>query len=204
MWRSLADFADSSDRRREIVTTVEGVYTLNNTNATLQYKLYKDQPYIDIKATVEFADKNKALRLKIPLPKDCEHAKSVGDGPFVWEEKPDCEISFQKWVGVQNQDGHIFSIINDGIYAGKVQDGYIHLTLLRGAGYCFHPIPDRELFPQDRYLPRIDCGRYVYNFRLYKGTVYEVNTVAEEFNQRPYALIFFQREERERRIRTWK
>lgn len=175
----------------EIVSTIEGLYTLDNTNATLQYKLYKNQPYVDIKATVEFADKNKVVRLKIPVPKNFENGKTVGDGPFVWEEKPNCEISFQKWVGVQNQAGQVFSVSNDGIYAGKVEDGYIHLTLLRGAGYCFHPIPGRELYPQDRYLPRIDCGRYVYNFRLYKGSMYEVNAVAESFNQLPYAVNVF-------------
>ncbi len=175
----------------EILSTVEGLYTLNNTNATLQYRLYKNRPYVDITATVEFADKNKVVRLKIPVPQEFENSKAVGDGPFVWEEKPASEITFQKWVGIQNRKGEIFSVANDGLYGGKVEDGCIHLTLLRGAGYCFHPIPDRELFPQDRYLPRIDCGRYVYNFRIYKGTVYGVNAVAEEFNQRPYAVNIF-------------
>ena len=175
----------------EIVSTVESLHTLDNTNATLQYKLYKNQPYVDIKATVEFVDKNKVVRLKVPIPKGFENGKAVGDGPYVWEEKPHCEISFQKWIGVQNQDGQVFSISNDGLYAGKVENGYIHLTLLRGAGYCFHPIPGRELYPQDRYLPRIDCGRYVYNFRVYKGSMYEVNAVAESFNQLPYAVNVF-------------
>lgn len=156
-----------------------------------KYKLYKNQPYVDIKATVEFADKNKTVRLKIPVPNGFENGKTIGDGPFVWEEKPNCEISFQKWVGVQNQAGQVFSVANDGVYVGKAEDGYIHLTLLRGSGHCFHPIPNRELYPQDRYLPRIDCGRYVYNFRLYKGSMYEVNTVAESFNQLPYAVNIF-------------
>ncbi len=173
-----------------VLTTVESLYTAGNTNAVLQYRIYKNQPFMDVKVTVEFADKNKLVRLKFPIPKTFIGGITVGDGPYVWEEKPDAELSFQKWVGIKHND-EVYAVINDGVYAGKVEDGYIHLTLLRGAGYCFHPIPDRELYPQDRYLPRIDCGRYIYNFRLYKGSVYEVNDMAERFNQSPYAINAF-------------
>ena len=174
----------------EVLTSVESLYTAGHTNAVLQYRIYKHQPFMDVKATIEFADKNKLVRLKFPLPEVFRGGKAVGDGPYVWEEKPDTEITFQKWVGVKRNE-EIYAVINDGVYAGKVENGYIYLTLLRGAGYCFHPIPDRELYPQDRYLPRIDCGRYVYNFRLYKGGVYAVNEVAERFNQLPYAVNVF-------------
>ena len=174
----------------DVLTTVESLYTAGNTNAVLQYKVYKNQPFMDIKAMVEFADKNKLVRLKLPIPEEFIGGKTVGDGPFVWEEKPNTEISFQKWVGVKRNE-EVYAVINDGVYAGKVENGYIYLTLLRGAGYCFHPIPDRELYPQDRYLPRIDCGRYVYNFRLYRGSMYELNEQAERFNQLPYAINVF-------------
>jgi alpha-mannosidase len=174
----------------EIYTGVETLYTSGKTNAVLQYKLYKNQPYTDIKLRVEFAEKNKLVRLKIPVPKRYADGVAVGDGPFVWEEKPQSEISFQKWVGVKKVD-KIFAVINDGVYAGKVEDGYIHLTLLRGAGYCVHPIPNRDLYPKDRYLPRIDCGRYEYNIRLFEGGMYEVNKLAEEFNSLPYAINVF-------------
>ena len=175
----------------DIYTGVEALYTAGHTNAVLQYRLYKNEPYIDLKATVEFADKNRLVRLKVPVPTGFENAKAFGDGPFVCEEKPNVEISFQKWLGVKREDGQIFAVLNDGVYAGKVQDGYMHLTLLRGSGYCMHPIPDKELYPQDRYLPRIDCGKYVYNLRVFKGNVFEVCTQAERLNQPPYAVNIF-------------
>ncbi|MBE7068339.1 MAG: hypothetical protein E7381_03460 [Clostridiales bacterium] len=175
----------------DIYTGVEALYTAGKTNAVLQYRLYKNKPYIDLKATVEFADKNRLVRLKVPVPNGFENAKAFGDGPFVCEDKPNTEISFQKWLGVKRDDGQIFAVLNDGVYAGKVEDGYIHLTLLRGSGYCMHPIPDRELYLQDRYLPRIDCGKYVYNFRIFKGNVFEVCEQAERLNQPPYAVNIF-------------
>lgn len=176
----------------EVYTGVEALYTAENSNAVLQYRLYKKQPFIDLKVTVEFAEKNKLVRVKIPVPSAFENGKAFGDGPFICEDKPSVEICYQKWLGVKKSDGEIFAVINDGVYAGKVENGYIHLTLLRGAGYCFHPIgEEKEVYPQDRYLPRIDCGRYTYKLRLFTGKVFEVCEQAESFNLPPYAVNIF-------------
>ncbi len=175
----------------EILSVYEGLYTNGKTNAVLQVKEYKNHHYTDVKATVEFAEKNKLLRVKIPLPEEFKDGVPVGDGPFAYEQKPNTECVFQKWFGVQNADGEIFSVINDCLYAGKVEDGYIHLTLLRGSGYCYHPIADLQLYPQDRYLPRIDGGRYAFNFRIMRGKVNDIYREAELFNQPPYAVNVF-------------
>ena len=175
----------------KVLQKTECLYTTGKTTAVVDYITYKNKPFTDIKLTVEFAEKNKLIRLKVPVPKDFVGGKTVGDGPFVWEEKPNVEVTFQKWLGTQNSSDEIFAIINDGVYAGKAEDGYLYLTLLRGSGYCFHPINDRPLYPEDRYLPRIDCGRYVYNLRLFRGNIYEVTKMAEEFNTQPYAINVF-------------
>lgn len=175
----------------EIMSVYEGLYTNGKTNAVLQMREYKNQRYTDVKAIVEFAEKNKLLRVKIPLPEEFKNGVAVGDGPFVFEQKPNTECVFQKWFGVQKADGEIFAVVNDGIYAGKVEDGYIHLTLLRGAGYCFHPIGDLQLYPEDRYLPRIDGGRYSFNLRILRGNTTEIYQEAENFNQKPYAVNVF-------------
>lgn len=175
----------------DVYTATEAFYTHSNTNAVVQYKNYKNHPYTDIKITVEFVEKNKLVRVKIPLPNGMTNCEIVGDGPYVWEKKPTKgEISFQKWVGAMNGD-KIFAVINDGIYAGSSDGKHLYLTLLRGAGYCFHPIPERQLYPTDRFLPRIECGRYVYNLRIYTGNVYEVSKTAEEFATRPYTTNVF-------------
>ena len=183
-----------SERKIEdgkVLSTYEGLYTNGQSKVVLQYKQYKNHPFTDMKVVAEFAEKNKLLRVKIPLPAGFENACAVGDGPFVIENKPNTECVFQKWFGVQNDEGEIFAVINDGVYAGKVEGGYIHLTLLRGAGYCFHPINDKELYPQDRYLPRIDAGRYVFNFRLATGDEVDITRMAEYFNQPAYAVNVF-------------
>lgn len=174
-----------------ILSKYEGLYTNGKSHVVLQVSEYKNQSYTDVKVVAEFAEKNKLLRIKIPLPEEFKDGIPVGDGPFVFEQKPNTECVFQKWFGVQNSSGEIFSVLNDSIYAGKVEGGYIHLTLLRGSGYCFHPIAGLQLYPQDRYLPRIDEGRYAFNFRIMCGNVSEIYREAEFFNQKPYAVNVF-------------
>lgn len=176
-----------------VLTEIEELLSCSKTNAVLKYKFYKNKPYFDVNVNVEFADKNKLVRLKVPVPASMENAVPYGDGPFVVEEKPTCEAYCQKWLGKKNENGDVFAVINDGTYAGKVDDGYVYITLLRGSGYCFHPIEEdnRELYPQDRYLPRIDSGRYVYNFRIMLGNVADVVREADLFNSLPYAVNVF-------------
>ena len=91
-------------------------------------------------------------------------------------------------------------MINDGVYSGMVKDGFIYLTLMRGAGYCMHPLPidsegtipgERKLYATDRYLPRIDSGRYLFRFRIMTGNVDEITRMSELFNQNPYAISVF-------------
>ncbi len=171
-----------------VLTSIECCYTAHNTNAAIVYKFYKHQPYIDLKVTLEYAEKNKLIRLKIP----CPDGTVIGDGPYVVEEKPTYgEIAFQKWLGIKTDSGEVFSVINDGIYGGKAENGYLYMTLLRGAGYCIHPIAERKLYPTDRYLPRIEGGRYEMTFRIYLGDLSSVWKMAELFNQPPYALNVF-------------
>lgn len=172
----------------EVYTAVEGFYTNGKSNGVIEYRKYKNHPYIDLKVTVEFSEKDKLIKLRIPAP----NGVAIGDGPYIVEEKPkDSELSFQKWLGVKGEDGRVFAVINDGVYSGNYKDGYLYLTLIRGAGYCVHPIGDRKLYPTDRYLPRIDSGRNVYNLRIVTGSVEEVTRLSEQFAQQPYALSVF-------------
>jgi len=171
----------------DVLTAIQSMSTCNNTNAVVEYRFYKEQPYVDIKVTAEFTEKNKLLRLKMP----CPQGVCVGDGPYLVEEKVGKgEQNFQKWIGVKSGE-EVFAVINDGVHSGKVENGYLYLTLLRATGYLFHPIDDRQVYPKDRYLPRIDTGRYTFNLRVFKGTQKQVCMQADLFNAKPYALNVF-------------
>lgn len=192
-----------------VMTAVESFHTCDNNNAVIEYRKYEGKDCVDLKLTVEFLGKNQLVKLKIPVPDGI----AVGDGPFVVEEKPmNNEMSYQKWLGVKKSDGEIFAVINDGVYSGSVHDGYMYLTLLRGPAYCAHPLsldgegisPEkRALYPTDRYIPRIDNGRYVYRLRIMTGNVAKIVREAELFNQKLYAISVFPIGTGEKRVKVY-
>jgi len=69
------------------------------------------------------------------------------------------------------------------------------LTLLRSPAYSGHPIGDRPVVPQDRFLPRIDQGERVFRFWLAGGPASErlatIDREALAANEAPFALSFF-------------
>lgn len=170
----------------EIFTSVEKFFKCGNSRAAIEYRFYKNHPWIDVRVNLEFAEKNKLVRLKLPIGE----GQLCGDGPYVVENKGNNEVVYQKWLGISNEN-RITAVINDGIYGGMKSENGIELTLIRGAGYLFHPIGDRPLYPDDRYLPRIDCGRYTYNFRILCGDVSKITNEALMFNEKPYAVNAF-------------
>ena len=190
-------FSEHLIEKGEIFTAIEGFYTKDNTNAVIEYRKYEDNPFVDIKVTVEFADKNKLVRLCIPIP----DGEIVGDGPFVVESKnTDIEIPFQKWIGVKKPNGKILAFINDGIHSARKEGDNLCLILLRGVGYSVHPLDvdqgdlalgARTTYPINRYLPRIDSGRYTFKLRAIEGTLSEIVREAELFNQKTYAINVF-------------
>ena len=63
----------------------------------------------DGQLSAEFAEKNKILKLKVPVP----NGITLGDGPYIVEEKTAyTEQPYQKWFGVKQNDGKVFAVIN--------------------------------------------------------------------------------------------
>ncbi|MBR1868363.1 MAG: hypothetical protein IJ800_07310, partial [Clostridia bacterium] len=112
----------------EVMTSVEAFYASERSNAVVQYKAYKNFPFVDLKITVEFAEKDALVRVRIPVLKGFENGTTVGDGPFVVAQKPKTgELCVRIFVGVRSADREIFAVINDVVYAGQAEGGFIYL-----------------------------------------------------------------------------
>ena len=67
----------------------------------------------------------------------------------------------------------------------------MYISLLRGAAYCAHPILDRQLLPENRYVKRIDQCEHTYSFRIAVAKREELERMALEFNQKPFVQNVF-------------
>ncbi|MFD0717596.1 glycoside hydrolase family 38 C-terminal domain-containing protein [Paenibacillus sp. GCM10027626] len=180
----------------EVRTVIESMLQYRYSFICITYKLPKKGTEIEVQLRVYWNEKNKMLKLSIPTL--LTDGRYRGQSAFSISELADNgdEAMAHRWVAVESADrGQAVTCINDGIYGSDYRDGEIRLSLLRGTGYCTHPINDRPLLVQDRFLPRMDQGEHSYTFWLNAGALADrqqkVDREAVVHNEKPYSLSFF-------------
>jgi len=174
-------------------TVIEACFVYENSRAILQYRLPKEGCAVDVSLRLLFAEKDKMVKLSVPT---VLKEKYLGQVVFGIEElyTDGRETVSQQWTASAGDD-RMLTLINDGVYGSDFKDGEIRTSLLRGAAYCAHPVDDRVIMPQDRFMPRIDQGERLYRFVLEGGVSAErlakVGNEAQIVNEPPYALSFF-------------
>lgn len=173
-------------------TTVEAVFEYGRSAVINQYLLPKAGTEIEVRVRVHWNEKDKCLKLSIPVKGDRylgQVAYGVGDLPANGHE-----AVAQKWVAVVDGSTAL-SCINDGVYGSDFSDDGLRLTLLRSPAYSGHPIGERKVVPQDRYLPRVDQGERLYRFWINVGEkddrLEKIDREALVHNEKPMALSFF-------------
>ncbi len=173
----------------EIYRAVEAFFEKDNNLIRLEYRIYKNNPAVDVLADVFFNDADRMLKLAVPL---AQTGTFVGGTAFGTQElyMDGRECVSQRFVAMKNGNGGL-AVLNNCQYGSSFENGTLYLSLIRGAGYCAHPIPDRPLLQPDRFTKRIDQGWLQYSFRLVPAAENEWCRLANEFNQPPYALNVF-------------
>lgn len=179
----------------EVRTVVEAGFRYENSCLLLRYKLPKQGTEVEIEARVQWAEKDKLLKLAFPVAG--KSLKYFGQVAYGVGELPDNgdEAVAQKWTAVIADGNTAFTCINDGIYGSDCSAAGLRLTLLRSPGYTAHPIGDRPIVVQDRFTARIEQGERLFRFWLNAGPVAKrlaaVDREALVANERPMALSFF-------------
>jgi len=177
-------------------SVVEAVFGYGDSFICQRYKLPKHGTQVEIECRVHWNEKNRMLKLSVPTTGHEEKylgqvACGVGELPMNGDE-----AVAQKWVAaVSRKDGKALTVINDGVYGSDYADNEIRLTLLRSPAYSAHPIFERTVVPQDRYLPRQEQGERLFKFWINAGPVNKrmeaIDREALAANERPFALSFF-------------
>lgn len=173
----------------EVYLGVESLFSLGDTKIRIGYKLYRNNPYIDIDVNVFWHEKDKMLKLQIPV---CNEGVFIGQSLYGTEKlnTDGRECVAQRYCAID--DGKkSFAVLNNCIYGCSFHDNSIFLSLARGAAYCAHPIEDRELLPPKKYVHRMDQAQLNYNFRITVCDTDALERESQEFNQKPYALNMF-------------
>jgi len=179
-------------------SVIEVVLAYGDSAICQHYKLPKAGTEIEVSVRVFWNEKNRMLKLSVPAtPKLAADAVLHGQVMYGNQALPSDgnEAIAQKWTAIVSAGQRAaITCINDGTYGCDLKDGEMRLSLLRSAAYCAHPIGNRQILPQDRFLPRIDQGERVYRFWLNFGPattrLRDVDVEAQFHNEPPFALSF--------------
>ncbi len=139
----MARFSDA-----EVVITESGgvrasvkvISRYNTSTLTQIFTLYSGSDRLEVKASVNWNEKHKMLKLKWAF--DVENPKAVYEVPFGVIERP-CDGEEEPgltWFGVKGTNGG-FAIANSDTYSGSVKDGTLYHTVLRSPIYGDHGGP---------------------------------------------------------------
>lgn len=148
----------------DIFTTVESLYYYKQTQAVVQYKIYKEDFRVDVKVGIVLSNKNIFVKAHVPLAN-----KKVFCGQMFGEEEINYlgnENVVQEYVKVLF-DNDALGIATLNSYGASYDKNTLKLSLLRGTTYCAHPIGNKPIVEKNRYLPTMDLGLSEFNFTIF-------------------------------------
>lgn len=177
-------------------SVVEALMGWGDSFLVMTYKLPKAGTEVEVHLRVFWNEKDKMLKLSIPTQD--KSARCVGDVAYGREDLDNegLENIAQKWIAALSEEkDQAVTLINNGSYGFSCRNGELRPTLLRSPAYAALPIGERDLVPQNRFVPRIDQGERQFTFWLNGGSVKErmeaTPREAQVHGEKPFALSFF-------------
>ncbi len=169
---------------------IEAFFEKDHSRARICYKIYKNNDFVDMDVDVFFGECDKFAKLKLPI---CAQGRLVGQTAFGTEAlfTDARENVAQRFVAMEYANGTCLAVMNTNTYGSHFENGALYLSLVRGVGYCVHPIKERDLLPSNRYIKRMDQGENNFSFRIGVIKRDALERATQEFTQKPYAVNVF-------------
>lgn len=172
---------------------VEAEFAWSRSRLIQTYLLPKTGTSFEITQTIFWLEEDAMLKLEVPSAVEGQY---LGQGVFGWGPLPQdgTECVSQKWCGLFN-DRHALTIANTGVYGSHCEGNTILLSLLHSPAYAAHPIDDRKLVHEERFIPRMDQGEHRLRFVVTGGPAAErqrlVDFEAQVLNEVPFTFSAF-------------
>ena len=172
---------------------VEAELIWNNSRIIQTYVLPKKGTSFEVHQHIIWNEADTILKWKIPASIAGQY---IGQGMFGSGMLPQdgTEAVSQKWCGLFG-DENALTVANDGVYGSHCEGSTVYLSLLRSPGYATHPIDDRKLIHEERFIPRMDQGVHNLRFAVCGGRNEErrsrVDFEAQVLNEAPVIFSAF-------------
>lgn len=175
----------------QFLTQIQAIFFKDESKLVVNYKIYKDVPYIDVDYHVLWGEHNKGLKIKFPLNGESQFFAQMAFGIEKYGATG-VEYPTNRFIGVKNGDKAFVIYNRSGLHSASKKGRNLYLTFLNGASYCAHPTWDRlPLTPKGRYDAGIEQGAHDFSLRLGVNDIDECESIAKEFNEPVYGTLFF-------------
>lgn len=172
---------------------VEAEFHYGNSHLIQTYYLPRKGTVFEVEQRICWNEADIIAKLEIP----CAHSGAyLGQGMFGCGKLPQdgTEVVSQKWCGIFG-DEHALTVTNTATYSSHATEDTMYLSLLRAPAYAAHPVGDRPLIREDRFVPRVDQGEHVFQFMICGGHAGKRRDLVEQealaFNESPYVINAF-------------
>lgn len=174
------------------LTQVQALFKGGASFGIINYKIFKDVPYIDVHVRVLWNEASKGLKLKLSLNGE---RKWHGQMAFGVEKNANngYELPHNRFIAIKNEEEAFVVYNRSGVHSSSKRGKDLYITLLNGAAYCSHPTNKNQPMVCDltRYVPYIEQGASEFSFRFQVNKLEECERLAQEFNQPIYSLNYF-------------
>ena len=175
----------------QYLTEVQAIFFKDESKLVINYKIYKDTPYIDVNYHVLWGEHNKGLKIKFPLNGESQFFAQMAFGIEKYSANG-IEYPTNRYIGVKNVEDAFVIYNRSGLHSASKKGKNLYLTLLNGASYCAHPTWDfLPLTPKGRYDAGIEQGAHDFSLRLSVNKIEECERISKEFNEPLYGTLFF-------------
>lgn len=175
-------------------TVIEAVFGYNSSRAVVRYYVNTHGTKMDVDVRVLWAEKQKMIKMNIAPSFNIDEC--LGQVVYGIESLPITgrENVSQKYNIIAGED-KAFVLINNGLYGSSCKDNSFNQTVLRSPSYTAHPLGDRKILPQDRFVPYCDQGERTFSFRFDCGNRNDIIISSEReaavFNEKCNTLSFY-------------
>jgi len=174
----------------DIMTQVDSLFENESSFVRVSYRIYKNQPTIDVHIDSFWNEQDKALKVKIPCNFD---GKFIAQIAYSQDEytTDDTDKPIHRYVAMINGDNAL-AVYNKNVYDASCDKNDIYLMLYNGASYCTHIIENRPLIKDyKRFEPHIEQGKHQFDLRLSYDNKSVLENKSQEFTVKPYCLNVF-------------
>lgn len=172
---------------------VEASFRYGNSRLIQTYRLPRFGTSFEVEQRFYWNESDTMAKLVIPCAAKGQYIgqQMYGSAPL---PQDGTETVSQRWCGLFAED-RALTVVNTATYGSHASADTLYLSLLRAPAYAAHPIEERPLLRDDRFVPRADQGEHVLTFQICGGPTAErrhrVEQEAQFYNEAPFVLNAF-------------